>query len=147
MVDAALSSIASAGKTLQRSVPTDSLDPVRDLGARLYDALFSGSIERAFARTLEVEREARVRLVLNDDEAMAIPWEFLYDRRRNDFLVLSTRTPLVRSVYRGDRPRASSRLDAPVRVPVSPPTSQEPGRSTVRSISSGRRWAIRSSST
>ena len=116
MVDAALSSITSAGKTLQRSVPTDSLDPVRDLGARLYDALFSGSIERAFARTLEVEREARVRLVLDDEEAMAIPWEFLYDRRRNDFLVLSTRTPLVRSVYRGDRPRASSRLDAPVRV-------------------------------
>jgi hypothetical protein len=116
MVDAALSSIASAGKTLQRSMPTDSLDPVRDLGTRLYEALFSSSIERAFARTLQVAGEARVRLVLDDEEAMAIPWEFLYDRPRNDFLVLSTRTPLVRSVNRPDPQRASPRLDAPVRV-------------------------------
>jgi hypothetical protein len=116
MVDDALSSIPAAGKTLQRSVATDSLDPVRDLGARLYDALFSGSIGRAFARTLQFGGQARVRLVLDDDEAMAIPWEFLYDRRRNDFLVLSTRTPLVRGVRRDDPERVSPRLAAPVRV-------------------------------
>lgn len=98
MVDSALSSIAAAGKTLQRSVLTASLDPVRDLGVRLFDALFSGSILRSFDRTLAEEHETRVRLVLQDEKAMAIPWEFLYDQRRNDFLVLSTRTPLVRSV-------------------------------------------------
>jgi hypothetical protein len=116
MVEAALSSVAAAGKSMQRSVATDSLDPVKDLGARLYDALFSSSIERAFYRTVEVEREAHVRLVLSDEEAMSIPWEFLYDRRRNDFLVLSTRTPLVRSVRRDlpvEPPRA---LQSPVRV-------------------------------
>jgi hypothetical protein len=116
MVDAALSSIAAAGKTLQRSVATGSLDPVKDLGARLYDALFSGPIERAFDRMLQVGGEARVRLILGDEEAMAIPWEFLYDRRRNDFLVLSTRTPLVRSVHGGDRLRPSPYPDGPVRV-------------------------------
>lgn len=116
MVDAALSSIAAAGKTLQRSMATDSLDPVKDLGARLYDALFSGPVERAFGKTLEVWGAARVRLILDDEEAMAIPWEFLYDRRRNDFLVLSTRTPLVRSVTGGGPPHPSPYLDAPVRV-------------------------------
>lgn len=118
MVDVALSSVASAGKALQRSSSTDSLDPVRDLGARLYDALFSGSIERAFIQMLHERGAARVRLVLDDEEAMAIPWEFLYDRRRNDFLVLSTRTPLVRTVSRVDRPSAPPPLEAPVRVLV-----------------------------
>jgi hypothetical protein len=116
MVDAALSSIAAAGKTWQRSVATDSLDPVRDLGARLYDALFSGPIERAFDKTLQAGGQARVRLILGDEETMAIPWEFLYDRRRNDFLVLSTRTPLVRSVPGGSLPNPSPYLSDPVRV-------------------------------
>ena len=105
-----------AGKTLQRSVAAGSLNPVRDLGARLYDALFSGSVGRAFDKTLQVWGAARVRLVLDDEEAVAIPWEFLYDRRRNDFLVLSTRTPLVRSVHGGDPQRPSLYLDSPVRV-------------------------------
>lgn len=116
-VDAALSSIAAAGKPWQRSLPTDSLDPVRDLGTRLHDALFQGSIERAFAGTLDAWGEARVRLNLSDEEAMAIPWEFLYDRRRGDFLVLSTRTPLVRSWDHVSR-RPAPPLEAPVRVLV-----------------------------
>jgi hypothetical protein len=114
-VDAAESSITAAGRGLQRSTPTNSLDPVRDLGARLYDALFHGSIERAFLRTMSAEGFARVRLELDDPDTLAIPWEFLYDRRRNDFLVLSTRTPLIRS--RGHiRQRSELTLEAPVRV-------------------------------
>jgi CHAT domain len=115
MVDAALSSIAAAGKTLQRSVPTDSLDPVGDLGARLYDALFSGPIERAFDKTSQAGG-ARVRLILGDEKTMAIPWEFLYDRRRNDFLVLSTRMPLVRSVSVSSPRPPPPYPEAPVRV-------------------------------
>jgi len=116
MVDAALSSITAAGKPLQRSVATDSLDPVRDLGARLYDALFSGPIERAFYNAFQAGGQARVRLILGDEETMAIPWEFLYDRRRNDFLVLSTRTPLMRSVHVSGPLPPSPYLDTPVRV-------------------------------
>ncbi len=101
-VESALASIAGAGRGLQRSIPTESLDPVRDLGSRLYEALFRGSIERAWAAALSAGGETQLRLVLDGDETAAIPWEFLYDRRRGDFLVLSTRTPLVRA-YR-DRP-------------------------------------------
>jgi hypothetical protein len=115
MIDAAQSSIAAAGRSVQRSMPSTSMDPVRDLGARLYDALFQGSVERAFGRTLQTEGAVRLRLEFDDPDLAAIPWEFLYDRRRNDFLVLSTRTPLVRSVARAPRFPAKV-LDAPVRI-------------------------------
>jgi CHAT domain len=93
----AVASIRAGGNVLQRSVPEESLDPVKDMGSRLYDALFHGSLGRAFMQALDSPDEGvRLRLVLEDDDAAALPWEFLYDRRRDDFLVLSTRSPLVR---------------------------------------------------
>jgi hypothetical protein len=93
----AVASIRAGGNVLQRSVPEESLDPVKDMGSRLYDALFQGSLGRAFMQALDAPDEGvRLRLVLEDDDAAALPWEFLYDRRRDDFLVLSTRSPLVR---------------------------------------------------
>jgi hypothetical protein len=93
----AVASIRTGGNVLQRSVPEESLDPVKDMGSRLYDALCQGSILRAFMRALDSPDEGvRLRLVLEDEDAAALPWEFLYDRRRDDFFVLSTRSPLVR---------------------------------------------------
>jgi hypothetical protein len=119
----AVASIRTGGNVLQRSVPEESLDPVRDMGARLYDALFHGSIGRAFMRALDSpEAGVRVRLLVTDDDAAGLPWEFLYDRRRDDFLVLSTRSPLVRR--NGSREVAAATgsllepLDPPTRVLV-----------------------------
>jgi hypothetical protein len=97
----AVASIRAGGNVLQRSVPEESLDPVKDMGSRLYDALFHGSLGRTFMQALDSPDEGvRLRLVLEDDDAAALPWEFLYDRRRDDFLVLSTRSPLVRRAAR-----------------------------------------------
>lgn len=120
----AVASIRTGGNVLQRSVPEESLDPVKDMGSRLYDALCQGSIVRAFMRALDSPDEGvRLRLVLEDDDAAALPWEFLYDRRRDDFLVLSTRSPLVRRVAGpafgtagGGKP--AEPLQAPARVLV-----------------------------
>ena len=119
----AVESIRAGGNVLQRSVPEESLDPVRDMGARLYDALFQGSIGRAFLRALDSpETGVRVRLLVTDDDAAGLPWEFLYDRRRDDFLVLSTRSPLVRrTADPGSAPPTPARLeplDPPVRILV-----------------------------
>ena len=120
----AVASIRAGGNVLQRSVPEESLDPVKDMGSRLYDALFHGSLGRAFLQALDSPDEGvRLRLVLEDEDAAALPWEFLYDRRRDDFLVLSTRSPLVRRSVgpaagqrKGDEPAAP--LQAPARLLV-----------------------------
>jgi hypothetical protein len=120
----AVASIRTGGNVLQRSVPEESLDPVKDMGSRLYDALCQGSILRAFMRALDSPDEGvRLRLVLEDDDAAALPWEFLYDRRRDDFLVLSTRSPLVRRVAGpafgpADGGKPAEPLQAPARVLV-----------------------------
>ena len=120
----AVASIRAGGNVLQRSVPEESLDPVKDMGSRLYDALFHGSLGRAFIQALDSPDEGvRLRLVLEDDDSAALPWEFLYDRRRDDFLVLSTRSPLVRRAAGPDFGRGGSGgliepLQAPARVLV-----------------------------
>lgn len=119
----AVASIRTGGNVLQRSVPEESLDPVRDMGARLYDALCQGSLLRALLRALDSpETGVRVRLVVTDDDAAGLPWEFLYDRRRDDFLVLSTRSPLVRrTADPGEGPPTMPplpALDSPARILV-----------------------------
>lgn len=87
----------------------------QEFGARLFDALFAGSVGAAFLRSLdEAERKdtiLRVRLQFDDvPEAAELPWEFLYSRDLGRFLVLSTRTPLVRylGVAQGERPLAAT---------------------------------------
>lgn len=85
----------------------------QEFGARLFEALFAGSVGAAFLRSLdEAERSdtiLRVRLQFDDvPEVAELPWEFLYSRDLGRFLVLSTRTPLVRylGVAQGERPLA-----------------------------------------
>lgn len=115
----AVASIRTGGNVLQRSVPEESLDPVRDMGARLFDALFHGSLGRALQRALESpEAGVRVRLLVTDDYAAGLPWEFLYDRRRDDFLVLSTRSPLVRRTAGPGAAPATPSLLAPLDPPA-----------------------------
>jgi len=114
----AVTSIRTGGNVLQRSVPEESLDPVRDMGARLYDALCNGSLGRALLRALELpDAGVRVRLLVTDDYGADLPWEFLYDRRRDDFLVLSTRSPLVRRTA-GPVSSPLEPLDPPARILV-----------------------------
>lgn len=115
----AVASIRASGNVLQRSVPEESLDPVRDMGARLYDALFHGSVGRAFLRALDApEAGVRLRLVVEDASVAALPWEYLYDRRRDDFLVLSTRSPLVRETARPGLARPTGAFPEPVEPPA-----------------------------
>jgi hypothetical protein len=112
-----VSSILSAGSPLQRSVPDESLDPVRDIGSRLFDALFQGPLSRVFSRDLDAPGDGvRLCLIADDEDAAALPWEFLYDRRRDDFLVLSTRSPLVRRVGVLEAPVVVPPLEPPIRV-------------------------------
>jgi tetratricopeptide (TPR) repeat protein len=74
---------------------------LQEFGARLFDTVFAGNVGKVFFRSLdEAERNnsiLRVRLQFDDVPELAeLPWEYLYIRDLDRFLVLSTRTPLTR---------------------------------------------------
>jgi hypothetical protein len=78
----------------------DSLDPVEDLGAQLFDLVFDGPLSQLWylnVASAEVEgRMTRIVIQPDDDVLSALPWELMFDRRRGSFVALSPRTPLVR---------------------------------------------------
>ena len=94
----------SAGlrQSIQRSgLAGDTLDPVKDLGARLFTALFDSRLQRmyseALARADGASRGLRLRLVITCEELASLPWEFLFDvSGRQDFISLFVRSPVVR---------------------------------------------------
>ncbi|MGR6966284.1 CHAT domain-containing protein [Geodermatophilus sp. URMC 61] len=91
-----LTLLRSAATT--RRVPARDERPVQRLGAELFDRLFTGDVRLLFDMTRQqaVHRDVRVRLVLRirPPELAVLPWEFMYDARRDDYLSLSM--PLVR---------------------------------------------------
>lgn len=101
-------------------------DP-REIGARLFRALFSGDILSRFHENLgrlqdRPKRGLRIRLQLDPTEQdMAglyeLPWELLYRQERDDFLGLDPQTPIVRYLEAG-RPVRSASLPVPCRVLV-----------------------------
>lgn len=100
-VEQALDTVASqARQTIKRNVPAESLDPIKDYGARLFNSLFQGALkllyDRPLAKTQEHGTALRVCLVMDDPDLEWLPWELLYDSDRQDFVALSTRSPLVR---------------------------------------------------
>jgi hypothetical protein len=90
----------------------------RELGGRLFDALFHGPIGACWQESWRMAYQERatlhLRLRLGDDPGIqAIPWEYLYDPTRDEFIALSAHTPLAR--YTG---RAHQMLPLPVTPPL-----------------------------
>jgi tetratricopeptide (TPR) repeat protein len=83
---------------------------VQRLGAQLFDALFQGSVGRAYAGSQAVVRERghglRVQLRIRDESLLELPWECLYDSDDGDFLALRVETSIARypEVLGGPRP-------------------------------------------
>lgn len=98
---------------------------VEELGATLFDALFSEPIRRLFATNLEAQLtrpegnlDLRLHFDLNDPRQATLatlPWEFLYWKERDLFLSHSTRTPIVRCL---DVPNRVTRFDLPPRLHI-----------------------------
>ena len=83
----------------------------REFGTRLYDAVFAGDVGTQWMRSIDAtEREQcglRLRLRLSEAPQLAdLPWEYLYSPATDDFVVLSSWTPVVRyiSLERGAPP-------------------------------------------
>ncbi len=81
---------------------------IEQMGARLFDAVFHDETLITYRRSRdEAERQAkglRVRLRLNDAPELAdLPWEYLYDATRRNYLALSKETPIVRYLELSER--------------------------------------------
>ncbi len=91
-----------------RAIGSPTQQVARQFGSTLYDALFAGEVGTCFRRSLD-EADAqgkglRIRLRLNKAPQLAdVPWEYLYPASLRQFLVLSTKTPVVRYL---EQPRA-----------------------------------------
>jgi LysM repeat protein len=93
------------------------IEEAKKFGGRLFDTVFCDEVKGILRTSLDDAREEnvglRIRLRLTEaPDLVDLPWEYLYDRALDRFLVLSTETPIVRYL---DLPEA-------VRpVPVTPP--------------------------
>jgi hypothetical protein len=93
-----LALLSSAANARRLAMPDEQL--VQELGAELFGWLFSGDARVLFdSSRQQAAREGsdhwlRVILRIRPPELAALPWEFLYDPRRDDYLSLSG--PLLR---------------------------------------------------
>jgi hypothetical protein len=120
-VEGALASVSGRSTTqswVKRSGSEDLLDPMREIGQRLYAALFQGERARFLRRSLEEARSnsrigLRMRLRTRDKGWASLPWEFLHDGQ--EFISLSPWSPVVRTVADADL-LAPRPLHPPLRV-------------------------------
>jgi hypothetical protein len=75
---------------------------VKQFGKELWAALFSGEVLVAFelsrAQAKQRDKGMRLKLRVGSPELAALPWEYLFDAGKGDFLSRYTSTPLVRYV-------------------------------------------------
>jgi pyruvate/2-oxoglutarate dehydrogenase complex dihydrolipoamide acyltransferase (E2) component len=104
-----------SGET-RRRIPSQEEQPVQDFGRSKLQALLVGEVRTRYAMSLlEARRQnkgLRLKLRIHPPGLARLPWEFLYDPDRDEYLSLSSKTPLVRYLD----------LHQPVeQLPVSPP--------------------------
>lgn len=95
---------------------------MKEVGGRLFDALFQGDLLVCLERSLDEirRRNATLRIKLRLSAApqlLDLPWEYLYHRRRNLFLSQSTTSSLVHFLDLPD-PVASLTVALPLRMLV-----------------------------
>jgi CHAT domain len=105
-----------------RRVESAPVAAAKDVGSRLYNAVFADAVHECLRRSLDHARDQnaqlRIRLRLSDCPELAnLPWEMLYDRGDDWFIALSNATPVVRYIQLPDPPRALH-VALPLRVLV-----------------------------
>jgi CHAT domain len=90
--------LRSGGKP--RSLLSREERSVQEFGQALFEALFTGEVRSRYdiscERARHEDRGLRLKLRIQSPELAALPWEFLYDPRRADYICLSRETPIVR---------------------------------------------------
>jgi uncharacterized RDD family membrane protein YckC len=104
-----------------RRVDTQEMASAKEFGGRLFNAVFAGEIQGLLRSSMDEARRQdrtglRLRLRLNGvPELATLPWEYLYNSGRNQFLALSNKTPLVRYMELPEAVRPL-KVTPPVRV-------------------------------
>jgi tetratricopeptide (TPR) repeat protein len=109
------------------------LDQIKAFGTRLFNAVFTSEVYSYLRRSQdEAERQGaeglRVRLLLTDVPELAdLPWEYLYDPAQDQFLSLSTKTPIIRYLDVSQRaPSLAVKPPLHILVMISSPKDQPP---------------------
>ena len=120
--------VSRFGQQTGRRTRVPQVDSARDIGGRLFDAVFAGAVRDCYRASLAEATSKgqglRLRLRLTDVPEIATwPWEFLFDSSQNRFIALSRETPLVRYLDFAERVEILE-VAAPLRVllVVSSPT-------------------------
>ena len=75
---------------------------VQEFGDLLFDTVFTGEVrsllDRSRAEAVNQGVALRVKLRFESADMASLPWEFLHDARRDEYLALSRTTPIVRHV-------------------------------------------------
>ena len=100
--EAELSALPNTLEVFQRSSPRSSpRDSMKKLGESLFLSLLDGVRGKVYQQALEAvaakSQGLRIKLSLNDTGLDALPWEFLYDPMRGDFVALSGNSPFLRT--------------------------------------------------
>jgi hypothetical protein len=93
-----------------RSMRSDEVDAARELGSKLFGAVFSNEVLACLRSSLDDAEQAgkglRLKLHLqNVPELADLPWEFLLDPHLNRFFAQSNQTPIVRYIEIPERIR------------------------------------------
>src|SRR5215211_7913286 len=95
--DVEVALLRSGGK--RRRIGTPDEQAIQGFGRALFEALLVGDVGTHYRVSWREARRQnkglRIKLRVRPPELSALPWEFLYDPKR-DYLSLSSRTPLVR---------------------------------------------------
>ena len=73
---------------------------VHRFGQQLFETVFQGDVRSLFYesknKAQDLHKGLRLKLRLRPPEFAQLPWEFLWEPRRRDYICLSQDTPLVR---------------------------------------------------
>lgn len=92
--------LRSSGGRRRRLTPEE--EAIQEFGRQLFDFALPGDARAVYDLCRREAEQAgkgmRVRLRIRAPRLAALPWEFLYDARRRDYLCLDVNTPVVRYV-------------------------------------------------
>jgi hypothetical protein len=115
----------------RRRILTPEEQTVKTFGQALFDMVMTGTVGSLYYESqreaAHVDKGLRVKLRIHPPELASLPWEFLFDPRRDEYICLSSHTPLVR--YPDvPRPSLSLQVTPPLRIlgMVASPQGLEP---------------------
>jgi hypothetical protein len=92
-----VSMTSMSGGEDSRKLASDMGDLSRTVGAQLFETLFGVELREVLRQHRRSSQFVRLRLQLESPQLNALPWEFLYDTTRKDYMGLSSEFAVVRS--------------------------------------------------